>query len=71
MTVLNTYWFNGGGIVQVKTEYDGIVYYIGTWGPLGGMDAVKDANFIADYGNSFPKNVGDALFGTGKSLERR
>jgi hypothetical protein len=63
MKILNTYWFNGGGIVRVETDYDGIQYYIGTWGPLGGMDSKKDADFIADYGNSFPKDAGDVLFG--------
>jgi hypothetical protein len=63
MKILNTHWFKGGGIVRVETEYEGIKYYIGTWGPLGGMNEVKDANFIANYGNSFPNRAGDVLFG--------
>ena len=62
MKILDTYWFNGGGIVRVETEYEGIKYYIGTWGPLGGMDEAKDSDFIADYGNTFPNFAGDALF---------
>jgi hypothetical protein len=62
MKILDTYWFNDGGIVRVETEYDGIKYYIGTWGPLGGMDEAKDSDFIADYGNTFPNDAGDALF---------
>jgi hypothetical protein len=61
--ILDTYWFNGGGIVKVQTQYDGIKYFIGTWGPLGGMNEQKDADFIADYGNTFPVEAGDALFG--------
>ena len=63
MKVLSTYWFNGGGIVRVETDYEGIKYYIGTWGPLGGMNQAKDADFIADYGNTFPTAAGNALFG--------
>jgi hypothetical protein len=62
MKILDTYWFNDGGIVRVETEYEGIKYYIGTWGPLGGMNEAKDADFIADYGNTFPNDAGDALF---------
>lgn len=64
MKILNSYWFNGGGVVRVKTDYDGVIkYYIGAWGPLGGMDQDKDAQFIADWGNTFPTDAGDALFG--------
>jgi len=28
MKILDTYWFNGGGIVRVEDPYDGIKYYI-------------------------------------------
>jgi hypothetical protein len=63
MTVLDSYWFNGGGIVKVQNDFGEIEYYIGTWGPLGGMDQAKDAQFIADWGNTFPRNVGQELFG--------
>ena len=63
MKILNSYWFNGGGIIRVETYYDGIKYYIGTWGPLGGKDEKNDADFIAAWGNTFPKDAGDVLFG--------
>lgn len=63
MKILNSYWFNGGGIIRVETEYDGIKYYIGAWGPLGSMDQKKDADFIANWGNTFPNVAGDVLFG--------
>lgn len=65
MKILDSYWFNGGGIVRVETDYDGIKYYIrGDLHPASTEDA--DAHFIADYGNTFPPDVGDMLFGIRK-----
>lgn len=61
MKILGVYWFNGGGIVRVETDYDGIEYRIGTWGALGGLDPAKDADWIAEWGNKFPNSVGDKL----------
>jgi hypothetical protein len=63
MKILDTYWFSGGGIVRVETDYDGVKYYIGTWGPHGGEDEDTDARYISDWGNTFPKDAGDVLFG--------
>jgi hypothetical protein len=62
MKILNVYWFSGGGIVEVETDYDGVEYRIGTWGPLGGLDEEKDADFIAEWGNKFPDSAGKELF---------
>lgn len=62
MKILETYWFNGGGIVRVFDEYDGIKYYIRGDIQTPTNEAV-DAKFIADWGNTFPKAAGDALFG--------
>lgn len=63
MKILDVYWFNGGGIVRVDTEYDGIVYYIR--GIDGDMfkGPTTDARFIAEWGSTFPNAAGDALFG--------
>lgn len=61
--VLDTYWACGRstiGIVRVQTEYDGIKYYIGSV-PVPTTEEA-DARYIADWGSTFPTNVGDVLF---------
>ena len=67
MKILDTYWFNGGGIVRVDTDYDGIVYYIRSINTnafsAGTPSPEVDAEYIANYGSTFPKAAGDALFG--------
>jgi hypothetical protein len=63
MKILDTYWFNGGGIVRVETDYDGVKYYIRSFGHNGASDEYTDAHYIAMWGNSFPKDAGDVLFG--------
>jgi hypothetical protein len=63
MKILEVYWFNGGGIVRVQTEYDGIKYYIRGIPPEMIGDPDSDAQFIADYGSTFSTAAGDALFG--------
>ena len=65
MKILDTKWFCGRtnvGIVRVEDEYDGIKYYIAS--PQG-FDEEFDAQFIADWGSTFPKDAGDRLFGVG------
>jgi len=62
MKILETYWFLGGGIVRVLTDYEGIQYYIRGVGD-NMIDEKEDAEYIANYGNTFPKAAGDALFG--------
>lgn len=61
MKVLDSYWFNSGGIVRVLDSENIVRYYI------KGLDnmttAEYDANQIAEWGNTFPKDAGDALFG--------
>lgn len=61
MKILNTFWFNGGGIVRVKTDYDGVKYYIKGLDKM--TDEKTDAQTIADWGNTFPSDAGDKLFG--------
>lgn len=62
--ITHTSWFTNSqgttGIVRVQTEDEGIKYYIGR---AVGMNADQDASYIAEYGASFPKCAGDALFG--------
>ena len=63
MKILDSIWFINCGIVRVEDEFDGIKYYIrglqaGEW-----STPEKDANYIADWGSTFPKDAGDVLFG--------
>lgn len=65
MKILDTKWFCGRtnvGIVRVEDEYDGIKYYIAS---IEGLDEAVDAQFIADWGSTFPNSAGDRLFGVG------
>lgn len=65
MKVLDAIWFNKVGIVRVEDEYDGIKYYIGS-PPLDFTrmnTEAEDTQWIANWGSTFPKNVGDVLFG--------
>lgn len=61
MKVLGVHWFTNGGVVRVEDEYEGIKYYI------RGLEVMttesQDAKQIADWGNTFPKEAGDMLFG--------
>jgi len=61
--ILDTYWFHGGGIVKVEDPYVdcGYVYYIKGISEMTTTD--MDSRDIALWGNSFPKDAGDALFG--------
>jgi hypothetical protein len=61
--ILNSYWFNGGGIIRVETDYDGICYFIGCPPSYGLNTEEEDIRWIADWGNSFPVQAGDVLFG--------
>ena len=64
MNINNVMWFtnkNGCiGIVQVDDEYDGIRYYISS---VEGVNEEYDKRHVAEWGASFPKYAGDALFG--------
>ena len=62
MKILETYWFMGGGIVRVQTDYESIKYYIRGLGD-DMNDAEMDEQSIANWGSTFPNAVGDALFG--------
>jgi hypothetical protein len=45
-------------------EYDGIKYYLGAFpGETHGHNEEEDNQWIANWGSSFPKHVGDTLFG--------
>ena len=61
-------WFCGRsnvGIVQVEDEWDGIKYYIGSppMSEYSPWSEEQDKGWIADWGSTFPKSVGDVLFG--------
>ena len=53
-------WFNKVGIVRVETDYEGIKYFIKD---VDGLNEEVDTWKTADWGNTFPKVAGDALFG--------
>lgn len=62
MYIHDVMWFCGRtnvGIVMVNDEYDGVKYYISA---VSGVDEEYDKQFIADWGSTFPKDAGDALF---------
>jgi hypothetical protein len=61
--IIDVRWFNGVGIVRVESPYDGIKYYIGTFDAHNAYDEKKDAEHVADWGLTFPKDAGDVLFG--------
>ena len=66
--IIGVLWFCGRsnvGIVRVDDQWDGIRYYIGSppmreYSPNSEED---DKQWIADWGSSFPREVGDILFG--------
>ena len=63
MEILDCRWFCGRtnvGIVKVNDEFEGVKYYIAS---VSGLDEKSDMQFIADWGSTFPKSVGDVLFG--------
>lgn len=61
MKILDVKWFNDIGIVRVEDEYEGIKYYIGCV-PSDFMEE-ESKQHIADWGNRFPVDAGDVLFG--------
>ena len=67
MKILDVRWFCGRtevGIVQIEDEHSGIKYYIAAPpGEASGNNEEEDIQFIADWGSTFPKDVGDKLFG--------
>lgn len=62
--LLDTMWFTSGkglvGVVAVRTEFDGVKFYIS---PADGFNEVIDANLIMSHGARFPQEAGYALFG--------
>lgn len=60
MKILDVMWFNKVGIVRVEDEYDGIKYYIRD---VEGLNEEADKWKVAEWGSTFPKAAGDALFG--------
>jgi len=65
MTPMKCKWFNGRGIVGIvmaENELGETFYFIGTG---DGLHEAIDVNLITATGSSFPKDLGDALFGGG------
>lgn len=54
-------WFNDVGIVLVEYEYPPFRKYFIKHVP--GVNEQQDIQLIRDWGNSFPKDAGDVLFG--------
>jgi hypothetical protein len=66
MKILDVRWFNTVGIVRVEDEYEGIKYYIKAIPLEDYFDFTteeQNSQFIAAWGNTFPKDAGDVLFG--------
>jgi hypothetical protein len=59
MNITHYFFNNEVGIVRVEDKYDGIKYYSGMSVML---TPESDARRIADWGNTFPKVAGEALF---------
>lgn len=64
MKILDMTWFTNRdgctGIVAVEDEYEGVKYYIGH---AHGLNEAQDAQYVAEWGSTFPIEAGDALFG--------
>ena len=63
MQVLDSIWYINCGIVRVEDEYEGIKYYIRGLQANEWSTPERDAQFVAEWGSSFPREVGDILFG--------
>lgn len=61
--ILDSRWFSDCGIVRMKTEFDGIRYYICGTDHSDGNSQAQDEAYIASWGSTFPKDAGDVLFG--------
>ena len=64
MKLLDIRWFGGRtltGIVRTEDEWVGIKYYIA--GIEHPSTPEADAQFVADWGGTFPKDAGNVLFG--------
>ena len=64
MKLLDIRWFNCGiliGIARTEDEWEGIRYYISAIHNT--TTPIKDAQCVADWGSTFPKDAGDVLFG--------
>ena len=70
MKILDTYWFNNGGIARVETEFDGIKYFIRSIDSGRNGSQEEDALYIAEWGNTFPSDVGDVLFGISVAVNK-
>jgi hypothetical protein len=64
MVILNSIWFTNHcgciGIVRVRTEYDGVKYFISS---VCGIDQKSDEKYVAEWGSTFPQDAGNLLFG--------
>lgn len=63
MKVLDVLWYINCGIVRVEDEYEGIKYYIRGLQANEWSTPERDAQFVAEWGSKFPREVGDILFG--------
>ena len=64
MKLLDILWFSGRtlvGIARTEDEWEGIKYYISSVDNPSTPEI--DAQFVADWGSTFPKEAGNVLFG--------
>ena len=64
MKLLDIRWFTNRGLIGIartEDEWEGIKYYITVVQNPSTSEA--DAQFVADWGSTFPKEAGDVLFG--------
>jgi hypothetical protein len=67
---IKCHWFSGRsavGIVMAQDELGEIFYLIGTG---DGLNETIDVNLITAFGASFPKHLGDTLFGVPAVVKR-
>jgi hypothetical protein len=60
MKLLDIVWFNKVGIARVEDAFDGVKYYIKD---VEGLDEELDIINVMNWGSTFPKAAGNALFG--------
>jgi len=64
MTILDIRWFTNKGLIGIartEDEWDRIKYYISI--VQNPSTPELDAQLVAAWGSTFPKEAGDALFG--------
>lgn len=59
-TATDYFYCGGAMIVRTWSRYDGIAYYMR--GLPGNNPLLADIDYVASWGNSFPREVGDFMY---------